>query len=110
NNLAATEYASRISDVATGNGCSHSPLGATLENTVGITSQPSNVEKMEISEDNGPLKEEINSVERELMDEELLDEDLGCCPLSSPTISSQSTGEASITHQQSPEDADRDTA
>uniref|UniRef100_A0A915MTR9 Uncharacterized protein n=1 Tax=Meloidogyne javanica TaxID=6303 RepID=A0A915MTR9_MELJA len=109
NNLAATELASRISDVATGNGCSHSPLGATLENTVCITSQPSNVEKMEISEDNGPLKEEINSVERELMDEELLDEDLGCCPLSSPTISSQSTGEASITHQQSPGDADRDS-
>uniref|UniRef100_A0A915LCV6 Uncharacterized protein n=1 Tax=Meloidogyne javanica TaxID=6303 RepID=A0A915LCV6_MELJA len=109
NNLAATELASRISDVATGNGCSHSPLGATLENTVCITSQPSNVEKMEISEDNGPLKEEINNVERELMDEELLDEDLGCCPLSSPTISSQSTGEASITHQQSPEDADRDS-
>ncbi|CAK5077999.1 unnamed protein product [Meloidogyne enterolobii] len=107
NTLTATELASRISDVATGNGCNHSPLGATLENTVCITSQPSNVEKMEISEDNGLLKEEIN--ERELMDEELLDEDLGCCPLSSPTISSQSTGEASITHQQSPGDADRDS-
>uniref|UniRef100_A0A1I8B3U7 Uncharacterized protein n=1 Tax=Meloidogyne hapla TaxID=6305 RepID=A0A1I8B3U7_MELHA len=49
----------------------------------------------------------MNRVEREL-DEELLDEDLGC-PLSSPTISSQSTGEASITHQQSPGDADRDS-